>query len=260
MATNSPHNKQAVLAIGNFDGVHRGHQELLLKAIEVATKMRRKVGVVTFNPHPRKFFNPEIENFYITPLAAKVDLLKDYGAEILYVIGFDNRFSIMTDVNFIDLFLIKEAEVAHVVIGENFYFGHNRTGNAQLLIEHGKTKGFGVSVVKQLAIDQKIVSSSNIREKLISGDLQTANELLGREWSISGEVVKGMQRGRGLGFPTANIPIHEYLIPAHGVYSVSAIIADKEINGIANIGVRPTFNGKNVICEVHFFDFILIFT
>ncbi len=244
----------AAVALGNFDGVHRGHAHLLQ-----SLKMARpgcRLGVLTFEPHPRSFFRPQDPPFRLMRPEVRAAALKEQGVSCIVQADFDDAFSHLGAEAFVRDVLIEGLHVAHVACGADFAFGHRREGDVafleQLLVEHG----VGVSIVPQLADVAGPVSSSRIRRLLQEGYPEKAAELLGRNWAITGEVVKGDQRGRLLGFPTANIALGEHLEPARGVYAVRVQMPDgRLVPGVANLGRRPTINdGRESRLEAHLFD------
>ena len=251
----APHLRGASVAIGNFDGVHPGHQAVIAHAARQRTATR-PLGVLTFNPHPRRFFQPDAPPFYLTSFDDKVKLIGDLGVDVLFALNFDAALAAMTAEEFVAEILVRRLGVAHVTIGHDFHFGKGRGGTPQGLIELGQRLGFGVSLVEPVAGAQGVFSSTQIRKHLAEGAPEKAAALLGRPWSISGVVTQGDQRGRTINFPTANILLGDYLEPALGVYAVKITdSAGKSMIGVANLGRRPTFNGMGVRLETHIFDF-----
>ena len=252
--------KGGVVALGNFDGLHLGHQAVIGKAIEIARENSVAAAVMTFEPHPRAFFTPNQDAFRLSPFRIKYRLIQAMGVDFLYVQRFDAGFSSYSADTFVDQFLIDGLGVSHVVIGYDYVFGNKRGGNADFLKMRAQEAGFEVSAVQEYRIDAKAqVSSTAIREFLAEGACQSAATLLGRCWEVAGRVEHGDQRGRHLGFPTANLPMGEYIHPRQGVYAVRAGIdrGGQTIwyNAVANFGRRPTFDKTDVLFEVHFFDF-----
>ena len=250
----------AVVAIGNFDGVHRGHQEVINKAHRLARELEAPLAVLTFEPHPRSFFGRDSRPFRLTPFRIKARLLEALEIDLLFVLTFDEVLSALTAEEFAVNVLAQELGVRHVIIGDNFQFGKGRQGNIDFLQEKGREHGFGVSGVKLVTNSQaEIYSSTLVRDYLRSGNPTRAALLLGRYWEIEGRVQSGAQRGRTIGFPTANIDIGETVLPAFGVYAIRAGI-DRGAetvwhSGVANFGNRPTVDGTQVVLEVHLFDF-----
>lgn len=250
----------AVLALGNFDGVHRGHQAVIGEARRVAAETGAPLGVLTFEPHPRSFFDPNGEPFRLTPPAAKRRHLAALGLDVLYELPFDRAFSRLPAERFVQEVLVEGIGAGHVVAGYDFVFGHCRQGTLELLTHMADSLGFGLTVVSpESEPGGRVYSSTQIRELLQSGHPAEAGELLGHHWEIEGEVVAGEKLGRTLGFPTANLQLGEYLRPAFGVYAVRAGLAnDGEphwMDGAANLGLRPTVGGDGVLLEVYAFDF-----
>lgn len=246
----------AVIAIGNFDGVHRGHQALIDAGRRVAADLKAPFGILAFEPHPQEFFRRTREKFRLTPFRNKADTLKRLQVDILYAVPFNERLAAMPADAFIEQVLVKGLNVRHVLIGGDFQFGKGRTGTAQTLREAGERLGFGVTVFQPVLEngDHKI-SSTDIRNALKEGRPRDAARLLGHWWTVSGHVQGGDQRGRTIGFPTANISLKGYLEPALGVYAVQVDVGGQRYGGVANFGRRPTFNKQDTLLEVHLFDF-----
>jgi riboflavin kinase / FMN adenylyltransferase len=252
--------KGAVVAIGNFDGVHPGHRAVLTRASEVAETLGAPLGVVTFEPHPRRYFQPSIPPFRLTPPPTKRRLIGEAGAALYYELTFDAEMAALTAESFIERVLLDGIGVRHVVVGAGFAFGKGRTGTVSVL-EHvaGHKGGAGVTVVAPVsATDGALASSSRVRECLMRGEPERAATLLGRNFAIEGEVLQGDKRGRLLGFPTANLDLDDYLRPAFGVYAVRAVPIGGDgarWSGVANLGIRPTIGGTKTQLEAHLFDF-----
>jgi riboflavin kinase/FMN adenylyltransferase len=254
----------AVVVIGNFDGVHRGHQLLLADARRLADELGAPMAVLTFEPHPRSVFMPERPPFRLTSLRAKAHALQEAGVDHLIVLHFDRAFALKPAEAFVEEILVGDLAARHVVVGWDFCFGHKRGGNVALLKSMGAKRGFGVTAVDPVMTgDGEVYSSSIIRDHLRQGRPAKAAELLGRPWEIEGRVEEGDQRGRTIGFATANIGLGDYLCPALGVYAVLAgrdpgVEHGEEtqwLAGVANLGQRPTVGGEDVRLEVHLFDF-----
>jgi riboflavin kinase/FMN adenylyltransferase len=250
----------AVVAIGNFDGLHRGHQVVIAAARARADADGRALALMTFRPHPRRFFRPADEPFRLTPFRAKVRAIADLGVDTLFVWRFDAQMASISAEAFVEKILHGGVGATHVVVGHDFAFGNKRGGNADLLRTKGDELGFGVTVVEPAKdAENEIYSSSVIRQYLRDGQPQRAAALLGRLWEMEGRVLEGDQRGRTIGFPTANVEPAEYMRPASGVYAVRAGITtgDKTqwYDGVANFGVRPTVDGERLLLETHLFDF-----
>ncbi len=249
-----------VVALGNFDGVHLGHQKVIGAAKSLADARQVACGVMSFEPHPRELFDPSATTFRLTPFRIKARLIESLGLDFLLMQRFDREFASHTAEEFVLQVLVAGLGVSHVVVGYDYVFGQGRVGNVALLQEMAERCGFGVTCIDAaLAEDGKIYSSTRIREALASGRPHDAARLLGRNWEIEGRVEHGDKRGRTIGFPTANIEMAEYLHPATGVYAVMAGIdqggATEWRPGVANFGKRPTFDDQDVLFEVHLFDF-----
>ena len=243
------------VALGNFDGVHRGHQVLLDRTAEQAKVLNAPVVALTFEPHPRRFFVPDTGPFRLTLPPAKVRLLGEYGVQAVLAQHFDEAFAALSADAFIDDVLLKGMGARHVVCGYDFTFGARRGGNVEMLREMGARKGFGVTVLDPVMREGEIYSSTSIREALRVGWPSEAAELLGHAWEIEGVVEEGDKRGRTIGFPTANVALGEHLRPRFGVYAVRASIDGKWLNGVANLGRRPTIGKLKENFEVNVFDF-----
>ena len=253
-----------VVAIGNFDGVHLGHRALIGEAGGIARDLGAPLGVLTFEPHPRSVFRPDDPPFRLTPLRAKARHIEALGADHLYVLHFDLDFSRRPAEDFVDAVLLGGLRARHIVVGRDFVFGHKRGGNVDLLDRMAADRGFGLACVKPVCVGDggtgsEVISSRTIRECLRESDVGGAAKRLGRFWELGGRVEKGEMRGRGLGFPTANVSFGEYLRPAAGIYAVRAGVDQGPDtiwrDGVASIGFRPTFGGRELLLEVHIFDF-----
>jgi riboflavin kinase/FMN adenylyltransferase len=250
----------AAVALGNFDGVHLGHQAVIAEAARLADELGTSCAVLTFEPHPREFFQPDKPAFRLTPFRIRLRQLEAIGVDYVYLLAFDQAMARRRPESFIVEVLGQGIEPAHVVVGYDFVFGQNRSGNAEMLGDLGRAAGFAVTSVSAAADSDGVVySSTKIRERLTAGDPRGAALLLGRPWEIEGRVETGDKRGRLLGFPTANLAMGDYLHPSLGVYAVKAGIDEgrgtRWIDGVANLGNRPTVGGTRVQLEVHLFDF-----
>jgi riboflavin kinase/FMN adenylyltransferase len=244
------------LAIGYFDGIHRGHRRVIQKAADVAKNMGLKTAVMTFNPHPREVLGQSGYINYLTPIKEKLRSFAKLGIDIAYVVHFDIAFSSIYPEDFIDEFLIP-LQAKHVVVGFDYTFGYKGHGTALTLKEHSGGR-YGVDVVSPITRFGEKVSSTVIREYLYEGKIEEANEFLGRSYNINGCVVHGEKRGRQIGFPTANLkPNERYLIPRTGVYAVRVHVEKNIYHGVMNIGIKPTFEQekKEKSLEVYIFDF-----
>ena len=245
--------KNSVVAIGNFDGVHLGHQKVLKQAKIKSKKERLSFGLITFEPMPVMFFNPKIKNHRINQLSQKKYQLEKLKLDFLVIIKFNKKFSLLSAEYFIKNIIKDKIQSRYVFVSNNFRFGKNRRGNTALLKKYEKKLGYKTIITSPLNKSKKIISSTIIRKKIKNGNIKEANKLLGRAWSIEGKVVKGKRRGRLIGFPTCNIKIEDYILPKLGVYSVIVETKQFKKRGIANIGYRPTFNGLNLLLEVNIF-------
>lgn len=249
----------AVVAIGNFDGVHRGHQAVIGKAQRLAREFEAPAGVLTFEPHPRRYFQPDSPPFRLTPFRVKTRLLQTLGLDSLFPLPFNRALASLTAEDFVERVLAHGLGARHVVVGDNFRFGRQRLGDTDLLARLGPRHGFGVTVMRRvMAAGTEPYSSSHVREQLQAGNPTRAALLLGRYFEIEGRVRHGAKRGRTLGYPTANIGLDDILQPAFGVYAVRAQLyggGGTWIAGVANIGISPMFNYREPLLEVHLFDF-----
>ena len=249
--------KASIVLIGNFDGLHQGHQKLFKLAQSYKKKYNLKIGVINFDPMPKMFFNKKLKNFRLSNVEQKIKLLSKFKVDFVVTKKFDKKFSKIKAINFIIEILNKKLNSKFIFVSNNFRFGNQRKGNVNLLIENEKTYDYKVINPKPLTNDKKIVSSSLIRNLLENGFLEKANKLLDRNWTIEGVVQKGRQVGKKIGFPTCNIDIHDYVLAKPGVYAVKVLRKNhtKYLRGIANLGFRPTFNQKKILLEVHLFNF-----
>jgi len=249
--------KGAAVALGNFDGVHLGHRALLLEAKRLASELKRPFGALVFEPYPREFFRPNDEPFRLTTFRAKARLLSDVGVEILFVLTFDAQMASMSAQDFVHEVLVRELAATHVVVGKDFRFGKGRGGDVVVLGYMGEMEGFGTTVFAPVIAEGSVkISSSDIRVALKAGKPDEAARLLGHWWRVEGHVAQGEKRGRGLGFPTANLKLEHTLLPAFGIYAVRAHLPDGRVfDGAASFGIRPTFALESPLLEVHLFDF-----
>ncbi|MFH1806984.1 MAG: bifunctional riboflavin kinase/FAD synthetase [Pseudomonadota bacterium] len=255
----------AVVAIGNFDGLHLGHQKVLDCARQIARDLSAPLAILTFEPHPRMMFRAGEPPFRLTSGDDRMTAAADLEIDLFFEAEFNRDFAAMSAEEFIARILVEGLGACHVVVGWDFCFGKGRAGNVDLLSTIGAKSGFGVTAVQAVTHDNGVVySSTAIRQALRDGRPQDAAHLLGRPWEIAGPVIKGDQRGRTIGFPTANIPLGLHLRPKFGVYAVQlGLVADGDdgkvdrwIDGVANIGIRPSFGGdQDAGLEVHLFDF-----
>ena len=271
--------KGGVLAIGNFDGVHKGHQALIAKVCAKARTLGAPAGVIVFEPHPRELFQPNEPHFHLTPLPLKLKRLAQFGIDVVVVLKFDRAFASLSANQFIEDVLVARLAPRHIVIGYDFFFGKGRAGTPETMKVAGQDLGFGVSVVSPVAEDGEVFSSTGVRLKLAQGDVRGAAVDLGQPWRVRGRVVGGAKRGTGLGFPTANIALQPGTALAHGIYAVWVEIADGQTAssplsdivstaggdtpaatqgrhmGVAYLGTRPTFDDGGVLLEIFLLDF-----
>ena len=257
----SPHQRGAILAIGNFDGLHRGHAALIGAARDLARAAGRPAAVLTFEPHPRSVFVPGVEPFRLTPFRVKEREIARLGIDLLFVQHFDRAFAAKSAETFVEDVVVSAIGAAHVVVGYDSTFGKGRRGTPELLQESGRRYGFGVTVLDPVrGGDGTLYSSTRIRELLKSGEPREAAALLGRYWEIDGRVAEGQRRGRTIGFPTANLGLADYLRPAFGVYAVRVCgdgpddpLGGRTVDGVANLGLRPTVGAPEPLLEAHLF-------
>lgn len=245
-----------MVAIGNFDGVHRGHGALIERLAESARQMGLVPTVLTFEPHPREFFAPDSAPARLTTLREKLELLADCGVVQVMVCRFNAEFAALSAAQFVDRVLVQSLQVRHLIVGDDFRFGQGRQGDFAFLQAAGNRLGFGVESLGSIVVDGERVSSSGVREALAAGDMERAVRLLGRPYIIDGRVVRGDQVGRQLGFSTANIRIKHNPLPMTGVFAVEVRgLGQAMLPGVANLGIRPTLGGTRPLLEVHLFDF-----
>jgi riboflavin kinase/FMN adenylyltransferase len=257
----APYRRGAVLAMGNFDGLHKGHAVLIDHARALARDSGAPAAVLTFEPHPRNVFMPGSEPFRLTPFRVKEREVARLGVDFLFIQHFDAEFARQSAESFIDEVIVGAIGTSHVVVGHDCTFGNRRRGTPAMLREAGAVKGFGVTVIEPVRGGDAVYSSTHIRELLKAGKPREAAAQLGRYWEIDGRVALGDQRGRTIGFPTANLGLGEYLRPALGVYAVRVSgdgpddpLDGQTIDGVANIGLRPTVGGLVPRLEAHLFD------
>jgi riboflavin kinase/FMN adenylyltransferase len=249
--------KESIILIGNFDGVHLGHQKLFKLAQAYKKKYKLKIGVVNFDPMPKMFFNKTLKNFRLSSINQKLNLIKNLSVDFIITKKFDKAFSKTKSINFIKNIIFRKLDARFIFVSNNFRFGNKREGDVNFLIKNEVKFNYKVIKPKPFLNKNKIVSSSLIRSFLEKGLLDKANKLLSRNWSIEGIVRKGRQVGKTIGFPTCNIDIEDYVLAQPGVYAVNVLRKNnsKLLKGIANLGFRPTFNQKKILLEVHLFNF-----
>jgi riboflavin kinase/FMN adenylyltransferase len=245
----------ATVAIGNFDGVHRGHKAVIAAALARARALGKPSAALTFEPHPRAFFNPDEPLFRLTPEAAKLRLLAATGLDGAIVLTFNAELAKLTAEDFVQRVLVDRFAISGAAIGFNFHFGANRAGSPDFLQAEGKRHGFAVDIVPPLLDGGRPVSSGPIRAALAAGRLDDAAEFLGYPWFVSGTVIHGDKRGRELGFPTANLRLDPACALRHGIYAVRTAIAGRRYDGVASFGRRPMFDTGAVLLEIFLFDF-----
>ena len=242
-----------VIAIGNFDGLHLGHQKVIKEAKRKAKKNNIPFGVMTFEPVPVMFFNNKIKNHRINSLEQKKTQLKKFKLDFLIIINFNKNFSSQSAEEFIKKIIFKKTKCKYLYVSKNFKFGYKRQGNVKTLKKFEKKYKFKNIVTKPYKKGNKIISSTFLRKKIRLGKIDEVNKLLNRNWCIDGKVIKGQRRGRKIGFPTCNLKLNDYVVPKLGVYAVKVKSKNFHKNGIANIGYRPTFNGQNLLLETNIF-------
>jgi riboflavin kinase/FMN adenylyltransferase len=243
------------VALGNFDGVHLGHQEILKRTVKTAHNKNREAIVYTFDPHPRLVLAKVPDVPRITTPRERIEVLEHLGIDVLILAEFTQDYAQQTPEEFVENLLVEELGAKNLFIGENYRFGKGRSGTPQTLKKLGPELGFSVHIIPPVLIEGQMVSSSRIREHLLKGEIRKANALLGREFTIEGRIIHGHHRGKGLGFPTANIKPEVKLHPPEGVYAVFCKIDDTIHQGVMNIGYNPTFRDRRVSYEVHILDF-----
>lgn len=251
--------KGAVIALGNFDGLHRGHQAVITQAKSIANDLGAPLGIGLFRPHPRKFFKPGTPPFRLMNPTIRASIMESLGVDVLYEIPFDNDLREMDDVQFVEDVLHQGLGIAHVVVGEDYGFGKNRCGNVDTLKTLCAERSIGVTPMKPLGLHQLYgkYGSTEIRKALQDGDVFHAAHMLSRPWTVDGIVQQGDQRGRTINFPTANLEFGDLVRPKFGVYCVEVKLADSDdwLPAIANTGSRPTVGGEEARLEVHIFNF-----
>ena len=242
-----------VIAIGNFDGLHLGHQKVINEAKKKAKINKLPFGLMTFEPVPVMFFNKKIKNHRINSLEQKKNQLKKLKLDFLILVKFNKNFSSLTAEEFIRKIIYKKTNCRFLYISKNFKFGYKRQGNIKTLKKFQKKYNYKNIITKPYKKDNRTISSTFIRKKIKSGKINEVNKLLNRNWSVEGKVIKGQKRGRKIGFPTCNLKLSSYVIPRLGVYAVKVKTNNFSRNGVANIGYRPTFNGQRLLLETNIF-------
>lgn len=248
--------KGAVATIGNFDGVHLGHQQIFRKIVREARQCQSKSVVITFDPHPKSVLHPEKRPFYLlTTLDEKLKLIKSLEIDGVMLIPFSLEFSKTTATDFVCRILWEQLRIKKIFIGHDYTFGRGKEGNEEFLARYGKKLGFRVDVTNAVKVGDIIISSTRIRNAICDGDVRLAGSLLGRPYNLKGSVAGGYKRGTQLGFPTANLDPEKLLLPREGVYAVVVELNGKRYQGVLNIGRNPTFGNENLTVELHILDF-----
>ncbi len=251
-----PELKGAAVALGAFDGVHRGHRQVIAEAAKAAAALNVPLGAISFDPHPRRYFGRETEPFRLMTTDQQARALDELGVERFYILAFDEEMAAFTDEEFARIVLAESLGARHVAAGFDISFGAGRTGSPERLRQFGEKDGFTVSIAEPVGAHGDKFSSSAIRQALRDGHPEIAAEILGRPFAVEGVVVHGDKLGRTIGFPTANIPLADYLRPKFGIYATRTRLADgREIAGVSYVGPRPILNGIDERLEVHLFDF-----
>jgi len=249
-------NAPSVVTVGTFDGIHLGHRKLIDKVISISKSKNLRSIILTFSPHPRIVLNNETDIKLLTTQNEKNEIFESYNIHYLLNQDFSKSFSKLSPLEFVRDILVKKLNVRHIVTGYDHHFGKNRNANSNQLIEFSKDFGYDVTKVDAFHKNKVSISSTKIRNLIIDGKINEANEFLGYQFILTGKVISGLGRGKSLGFPTANILTDNYKIkPGNGVYYISSVFEGQNINGMMNVGVNPTFKDKGHSIEIHFFDF-----
>lgn len=245
-----------VATIGNFDGVHLGHQQVLKQLAAKAEELQWPTVVITFEPQPQEFFTPDQAPARLTRLREKLIAMRGYGVDRVLCLRFDAQFATLSADDFIQQVLVKGLGIQHLVVGDDFRFGRGRQGHFMALQQAGKRHNFTLESQQTFILEGERVSSTRVRQALVQGNMPKANELLGRPYTLCGRIRYGQQLGRRIGFPTANIFLHRQVSPLNGVFAVYLHgITTKPLTGVANLGTRPTLSGNQLLLEVHLFNF-----
>jgi riboflavin kinase/FMN adenylyltransferase len=254
-AAHTSEDARAAVTVGNFDGLHVGHQKILRLLRDRARATGERAAVITFDPHPMRVLQPERAPIMIQTLAQRLAGLERMGMDAALVLRFDHTLSLVTAEEFIERILVAGLRLAAILVGANFRFGHRGAGNVRLLGEFGRRNGFDVGIVPPVEIGGQIVSSSSIRSAVSSGDVAGAIPMLGREFCLTGEIVGGAGRGRTILFPTLNLAPEQELLPKLGVYATESSVGGRLYPSVTNVGTRPTFDGVGISVESHLFAF-----
>lgn len=250
-----PHHQGSVLTIGNFDGVHRGHNAVIQGALDKAKALGVPCTVMLFEPQPMELFLKDKAPARLYRLRDKYVQLARIGVDRLLCVKFSHDFASITAMDFIERLLVEKLAISHLIVGDDFCFGKNRQGNFDMLVEAGRRFGFNVNSTQSFRLAECRISSTEIRRAIVEDRFEDAKAMLGHPFSINGTVKHGDKRGRTIGFPTANIALNRGVSPVHGVYTVIVTTKEGVFDGVCNIGNRPTVNGNELRLEVHLFDF-----
>ena len=245
------------LAIGNFDGIHQGHQQIIKKLVAEAHKEKKPAAILSFNPHPRKYFLHDLDRYQIISETNKNKILESLGIDDLFSLRFDKSIAELSPEDFILKIILQKLQVRKLFIGYDFRFGKNREGDKLLLKDYSIIHGFDLVVIDPIkdASNFEPYSSTSVRDAIKNGNIEKANKILGYTWTMEGNVIHGDKKARQMNFPTANLLPHLQIYPLKGVYAIKALINQKYYSGIANFGERPTVKGKKLLLEVHLFNF-----
>ena len=244
-----------VVTLGNFDGIHRGHQEIFRALRQEAEANRGTALVITFFPHPLKVLHPDRAPRLITNIQDRIELMECCGIDYVLCLPFNQEFAAWDAERFVREILVQKLRIKKVLVGEDFRFGKNREGGTNFLKKRGQPYGYTVRKIDPVRVDGMEISSTRIRQSIQEGRIRESNAMLGRPYNISGTVVTGDKRGRTLGYPTANLATEAELLPSNGVYAVRVVLGEERRNGVASLGIKPTFSGKQYSIEAHIFDF-----
>lgn len=247
--------RRAALSVGNFDGLHLGHQKLLSLLVEQARERGLRASVVTFDPHPLRLLRPEQAPAMIQTLSQRLARLEEMGVEAALVLQFNRELSQVSAEEFIEKILVDCLRAGTILVGANFCFGYRGAGDVQLLEKFGKIREFDVQIIPPVEIGGRVVSSTAVRNAIAAGNVAEAIPLLGRPFSLAGEITPGAQRGRTIQFPTLNLATEQELLPKLGVYATETVVEGNKYFSVTNVGTRPTFNGQGVTVESHLFNF-----
>ena len=256
--TETPFTKDSLcLTIGNFDGFHNGHQEILKTLKKISIDKKLLSAVMSFDPHPRSFFNKDVNNFNIYTKKDKLNFLKDFGIDIYINFAFDKKLSEYSSNEFIDKILVNKLNIKNLIVGSDFKFGKDREGNVDILNSFSKIYNYEINLVNAVNIKNKKekYSSSLIRKDIEDGNFENVSKSLGRYWHMTGKIVEGQKKARKINFPTANMEPDNHILPKKGVYCVEVVYSGKKYFGISNFGVRPTVDGSKLLLETHIFNF-----